>query len=77
MISLAKSQPSRAVRAGTGTRQTYTGLMPKWSRARVRACVSESQMASPNMPLNRSNASAPHAAKASRTTSVSLSVSKA
>ena len=50
--------------------------MPKWSRARVSRFSSRSQMARPNIPLNRSNASGPHCAKAWSTTSVSESVVK-
>ena len=50
--------------------------MPKWSRARVSRCSWRSQIARPNMPLKRSNASGPHCANAWSTTSVSESVAK-
>ena len=50
--------------------------MPKWSRARVSRFSSRSQMARPNIPLNRSKASGPHCANAWSTTSVSESVVK-
>ena len=49
----------------------YSGLMPRRSRAKVRRPVSRSKIAKANMPFRRFTQSAPQAAKALRTTSVS------